>query len=81
MHAELVHGHGLQIGLNTAGLLMPRAGLSGLPSYRRCGRRTPPGVTIADLVKHNFTRIGPNQLWVTDITEHPTCEGKLFATS
>ena len=24
-----------------------------------------------------FSRSGPNQLWVTDITEHPTREGKL----
>jgi len=76
MHAELVHGHGLQIGHNTVGLLMRRAGLSGLTIYRRRGKRTPPGVTITDLVNRNFTRTGPNQLWVTDITEHPTREGK-----
>ena len=24
-----------------------------------------------------FTRSGPDQLWVTDITEHPTREGKV----
>jgi hypothetical protein len=29
----------------------------------------------ADLVDRNFARSGPNQLWVTDITEHPTREG------
>lgn len=78
MHAELVHGHGLRIGHNTVGLLMRRAGLTGLPVDRRRGKRTPPGITITDLVKRNFTRTGPNQLWVTDITEHPTREGKLF---
>ena len=78
MHAELVHGHGLRIGHNTVGLLMRRAGLTGLPIYRRRGKRTPPGITVTDLVKRNFTRTGPNQLWVTDITEHPTREGKLF---
>ena len=78
MHAELVHGHGLRIGHNTLGLLMRRAALTGLPIYRRRGKRTPPGVTVTDLVKRNFTRTGPNQLSVTDITEHPTREGKLF---
>mgnify|MGYP000577121473 CR=1 FL=1 len=77
-HAELVHGHGLRIGHNTVGLLMRRTGLSGLPVYRRCGKRTPPGSTITDRVKRNFTRTGPNQLLVTDITEHPTREGKLL---
>jgi len=72
MHAELVHGHGLQIGHNTGGLLMRRAGRTGLPVYRRRGKRTPPGVTITDLVERNFTRNAANQLWVTDITEHST---------
>jgi putative transposase len=30
------------------------------------------------LVDRQFSRSGPNQLWVTDITEHPTREGKLY---
>ena len=78
MHAELVHGHELHIGDNTIGLLMRRAGLADLPIYRQRGERTPPGgTTITDLVKRKFTRSGPNELWATDITEHPTREGKL----
>lgn len=31
-----------------------------------------------DLVNRAFTATGPNQLWLTDITEHPTGEGKLY---
>lgn len=31
-----------------------------------------------DLVDRNFTRSAPNQLWVTDITEHPIREGKVY---
>lgn len=31
-----------------------------------------------DLVNRAFTATGPNQLWLTDITEHPTSEGKLY---
>ena len=31
-----------------------------------------------DLVKRDFTATGPNQLWLTDITEHWTDEGKLY---
>jgi hypothetical protein len=31
-----------------------------------------------DLVRRDFTAAAPNQLWVTDITEHPTGEGKLY---
>lgn len=31
-----------------------------------------------DLVNRDFTADGPNQLWLTDITEHWTAEGKLY---
>ncbi|MFI8242909.1 IS3 family transposase [Streptomyces sp. NPDC085866] len=31
-----------------------------------------------DLVRRDFTATGPNRLWLTDITEHATSEGKLY---
>ncbi len=31
-----------------------------------------------DLVRREFTADRPNELWLTDITEHPTGEGKLY---
>jgi transposase InsO family protein len=31
-----------------------------------------------DLVRRDFTASGPNQVWVTDLTEHRTAEGKLY---
>lgn len=31
-----------------------------------------------DLVQRDFTAEKPNELWLTDITEHPTGEGKLY---
>lgn len=31
-----------------------------------------------DLVRRDFTAPGPNQLWLTDLTEHRTTEGKLY---
>jgi transposase InsO family protein len=34
--------------------------------------------TFGDLVQRKFRRDAPNQLWVTDITEHPTREGKIY---
>ncbi|MHB1570375.1 MAG: transposase family protein [Solirubrobacteraceae bacterium] len=45
-------------------------------------RRLPKGARVAkvtsfDLVRRVFARGRPNQLWLTDITEHPTSEGKL----
>jgi hypothetical protein len=61
MDAELFHDHGLQIGHNTVGLLMRRAGLTGLPIYRRRSKRNPSGVTVTDLIKRNFTRPNSTQ--------------------
>lgn len=31
-----------------------------------------------DLVQREFTATGPNRLWLTDISEHPTGEGKIY---
>ena len=43
------------------------------------GRQRVPGPPVHDdLVERQFTAEQPNQLWFTDITEHPTVEGKLY---
>jgi putative transposase len=75
VHAELRLGHGIMVGHNAVALLMRRAGLAGVTG-RPKWRHAKPDQVAADLVDRNFTRTGPNQLWVTDITEHPTREGK-----
>ncbi|MFR9754404.1 IS3 family transposase [Streptomyces sp. TR06-5] len=41
------------------------------------GKRPGPAVHD-DLVQRDFTADAPNQLWLTDITEHPTGQGKLY---
>ena len=56
---------------------MRRAGLAGITG-RPKWRHAKPDQIAADLVDRQFARSGPNQLWVTDITEHPTREGKLY---
>jgi transposase InsO family protein len=77
VHAELVRGHGITVGHNTVSLLMRRAALAGLPA-RSLGKRTKKLATVTDLVRRDFRRTGPNQLWVIDITKHPTREGKVY---
>lgn len=77
VRAELVAGHGITVGHNAVAMLMARAGLQGLPARRRHVRK-PKLWTPADLVDRQFSRAGPNELWVTDITEHPTREGKIY---
>ena len=77
VHAELRLGHGIVVGHNAVALLMRRAGLAGATG-RPKWRHAKPDQIAAALVDRNFTRSEPNQLWVTDITEHPTREGKLY---
>jgi len=46
---------------------------------KRRGKKGRPGAPAHDdLVRREFTAPGPNQLWLTDITEHPTAEGKIY---
>jgi transposase InsO family protein len=77
VHAELTLGHGLVIAHGTVELLMARAGLAGVTGQPRW-KGSRPDLIAKDLVERQFTREGPNQLWVTDITEHHTREGKLY---
>ena len=77
VHAELTIGRGIAVGHGQVELLMQRAGLAGITG-RRKWRRVKPDMIATDLVERNFSRSGPNQLWVTDITEHPTREGKVY---
>ena len=75
--AELRLGHGV---LPTAACLLnhARAGFKGLAKAAD-GQRGPTGTFVAaDLVCRDFSGEGPNKLWVTDITEHPSREGKVF---
>lgn len=78
VHAELNMGYGIKVGRNAVEMLMRRAGLKGLPGSRRPRRRIVAGDTADDLVDRQFARTGPDQLWVTDITEHRTREGKVY---
>ncbi len=77
VHAELTMGLGVNVSSRLTFLLMHDAGLSGLPGPARV-KRLRGIVTSDDLVNRKFNRAGPNELWVTDITEHPTREGRLY---
>ncbi len=77
VHAELTMGHGIQVGHQAVEMLMRRAGLQGLSGRPRY-RKVPNMPTASDLVDRDFQRSEPDRLWVTDITEHPTREGKVY---
>ena len=76
--AELRYGRGIHVGKGQVHLLMRRLGIYGLPK-----RRLPRGARVGkpnslDLVRRRFRADGPDRLWMTDITEHPTREGKIY---
>jgi hypothetical protein len=79
VNAELLYGHGVIVNRKTVRKIMRAQGLHGLPGARKSFRRKATmATTAADLVERRFDRPAPDQLWVTDITEHPTREGKLY---
>ena len=78
VHAELTLGMGVTVSERLVALLISQAGIVGLPGPGKVKRLS--GVATADdLVHRKFHRLAPNELWVTDITEHPTREGRSTA--
>jgi len=78
IHAELVRGLGIQVGRDQVALVMQRTGIRGIAGTRKRYVNREHLITTEDLVQRNFTATAPNQLWCTDITEHPTTEGKVY---
>ena len=79
IHAELRHC-GVRVSRKRVARLMRQAGLSGMVR-RRKGKTTirVPGIATApDLVRRDFAPEAPNRLWVADLTEVATWEGKLY---
>ena len=77
IRAELKLGWQIAVSNKLVHKLMAEARLKGLPSCKQ--RKSLVNVATADdLVRRDFNRNAPNQLWLTDITEHPTREGKVY---
>ena len=80
MWAELRLGLGIEVGRKRVERLMRQAGIEGVYRRRRrgCTRRDPQAIPSDDLVNRRFAVTEPDRLWVSDITEHPTKEGKVY---
>ena len=79
IHAELAD-EGVHVGRKRVARLMQAVGLQGV-SRRRRPRTTLRAVgaqPAPDLVERDFTALGPDRLWVADITYIPTWSGFLF---
>jgi putative transposase len=80
VHAELRLGLGVRCARKRVARLMRQAGLVGVHrrKLRGCTVRDPRLQPQPDLVQRQFSRPEPNQLWVADMTEHRTAEGRLY---
>jgi putative transposase len=80
VHAELRLGRDIQVGRKRVERLMRAANLQGVTRRRRRGltKRDAQAVPNDDLVARQFTPDRPDRLWVADITEHPTDEGRVY---
>ncbi len=80
VHAELTMAMKIQVSSRLVSVLMTQAGIYGLPGPARI-KRLKGVATAEDLVNRKFHRLRANELWVTDITEHPTREGKVYCAA
>ena len=79
MQEDLV-AEGESVSLNRVARLMATSGLQGWPQRKRkrYGRSSLRPAGITNHLKRDFSALEPDTKWVTDITEIPTGEGKLF---
>jgi transposase InsO family protein len=76
--ADELAGRGISAGENRVQRLCSQQRIwSAFVRKRGLSRKAGPPVHD-DLVNRQFTADRPDQLWLTDITEHPTGEGKLY---
>lgn len=79
MHEDLT-AEGETASFNRVARLMAVNGIQGWPRKRsrRLGRPTLRPDGVRNLLERDFTAMEPETKWVTDITEIPTLEGKLY---
>jgi transposase InsO family protein len=76
--ADELPGRGIKAGENKVARLCSQQRIwSVFANKRGLSRKAGPPVHD-DLVARQFTATGPDRVWLTDITEHPTREGKLY---
>ena len=69
---------GFEAGENRVQRLCSLQGIYSAFAKKRGLTRRPGPPVHDDLVRRDFTADGPNRLWLTDISEHRTSEGKLY---
>ena len=78
IRAALEIEQGLIVNKKLVWKIMRELGLQGLPGPKKGIKNLKNIATAEDLVQRSFVASQPNELWLTDITEHPTREGKIY---
>jgi putative transposase len=78
VRAALEIEQGLIVNTKLVKRIMRELGLKGLPGPKKGYKNLKNAPTCEDLVQRRFSASVPNELWLTDITEHWTREGKLY---
>ena len=78
IRAALEIEQGLIVNTKLVRKIMRQLDIKGLPGPRKGVKNLKNAPTCEDLVQRNFKAEAPNELWLTDITEHETQEGKLY---
>jgi transposase InsO family protein len=76
--ADQLHERGLAAGENRVARLCSQQRIWSVFAKKRGLTRKAGPPVHEDLVDRQFTAETPNAVWLTDITEHPTTEGKLY---
>jgi len=76
--ADELPARGISAGENRVARLCSAQRVWSVHAKKR-GRHRKAGPPVHDdLVRRQFSAVGPNAVWLTDITEHPTTQGKLY---
>lgn len=75
---ELAAERGITASENRVARLCSSHGIFSVLARKGRGGKRPAPAVHDDLVRRKFTATRPNELWLTDITEHRTDEGKLY---
>ncbi len=78
IRAALEIEQGLIVNKKLVWKIMRQLGIKGLPGPKKGVKNLKNIATCEDLVQRRFSATAPNQLWLTDITEHSTTEGKIY---
>jgi putative transposase len=76
--ADELPARGIEAGQNRVARLCSQLGIWSVFSKKRGLSRTAGPPVHDDLVTRDFTAAARDRTWLTDITEHPTAEGKLY---